>query len=267
MDAVIRCTDFTQSQAHSPSVSGFFWVIILHSLLYIPHSDHQYTKYTLKPKTSHVPHGYPNLSQQHLSAGVLEERSIFLLHYWWLSAQQLNRCIKTNLGSHDCIVWIFKQLCVAEKQICSSLHHLWKALHGGSLHHPSNLISNHLPTHHAALPRLGLLSHLQRHQALSSKCTCLLGSLNFLLRAKPTPLLESELHSSVITHYSTTLLKFSTWYSSPPAISLSYKYFICWFLFCLHWDTGDSKEGNQTEGFPHCISSDEHNIWHVENAW
>lgn len=191
MDAVIRCTDFTQSQAHSPSVSGFFWVIILHSLLYIPHSDHQYTKYTLKPKTSHVPHGYPNLSQQHLSAGVLEERSIFLLHYWWLSAQQLNRCIKTNLGSHDCIVWIFKQLCVAEKQICSSLHHLWKALHGGSLHHPSNLISNHLPTHHAALPRLGLLSHLQRHQALSSKCTCLLGSLNFLLRA--IPLLRNQL--------------------------------------------------------------------------
>ena len=84
---------------------------------------------------------------------------------------------------------------------------------------------------------------------------------------KPTPLLESELHSSVITHYSTTLLKFSAWYSSPPAISLSYKYFICWFLFCVHWDTGDSKEGNQTEGFPHSISSDEHNIWHVENAW
>ena len=51
---------------------------------------------------------------------------------------------------------------------------------------------------------------------------------------KLTPLLQSELHSSSITHYSTTLLKFSAQYSSPPAISLSYKYFICWFLFCPH---------------------------------
>lgn len=85
----------------------------------------------------------------------------------------------------------FSNNSVAEKQICSSLHHLWKALHGGSLHHPSNLISNHLPTHHAALPHLGLLSHLQRHQTLSSKCTCLLGSLNFLLRA--IPLLRNQL--------------------------------------------------------------------------
>ena len=140
MHAAMRCTDFTQSQAHSPSVSGFFWVIILHSLSCISHVQtiSRSTKYTLKPKTSHVPHGYPNLSHQHLSAGLLEERSIFLLHYWWLSAQKLNRCIKSNLGSHDCIVWIFKQRCVAEKQICSSLHHLWKALHGGSPHHLSN---------------------------------------------------------------------------------------------------------------------------------
>jgi len=187
MHAAMRCTDFTQSQAHSPSVSGFFWVIILHSLSCISHVQtiSRSTKYTLKPKTSHVPHGYPNLSHQHLSAGLLEERSIFLLHYWWLSAQKLNRCIKSNLGSHDCIVWIFKQRCVAEKQICSSLHHLWKALHGGSPHHLSlqPFISNHLPTHHAALPYLGPL--LQKHQAISSKCTCLLGSLSFLLRVIP----------------------------------------------------------------------------------